>query len=151
MTVISDVKKALEAAVHVEDRGRLHWFLGLRIRLEEGKVTVDQERYIKTMLEPFSNGSMQTLKNSSSFEFETSDSTEWRRRKGPEDLQKLGWITSVSGQTDEALHHVHGQHSDQTHECTYQSTLDVRKKTSAISSRFKMFKTYSQQKKLVMI
>ena len=70
---------------------------------------------------------MQTPKNSSWFEFETSDSTEWRRRSGPESLQKLGWITSVSGQTDEARCHVHSQHSVQTHEWTYQSTLDVTK------------------------
>ena len=53
MTVISDIKKALEATFHMEDRGRLHWFLGLRIRQEEGKVTVDQDRYIETMLERF--------------------------------------------------------------------------------------------------
>ena len=53
MTVISDVRKALEAAFHMKDRGILHWFLGLRIRGEEGKVTVDQERYIETMLERF--------------------------------------------------------------------------------------------------
>ena len=53
MTVISDIKKALEATFHMEDRGRLHWFLGLRIRQEEGKVTVEQERYIETMLERF--------------------------------------------------------------------------------------------------
>ena len=46
MTVVSDVKKALEATFHMEDRGRIHWFLGLRIRREEGNVTVDQERYI---------------------------------------------------------------------------------------------------------
>ena len=51
LTVISDVKKALEATFHMEDRGRLRWFLGLRIRQEEGKVTVDRERYIETMLE----------------------------------------------------------------------------------------------------
>ena len=53
MTVISDVKKALESTFHMEDRGRLHWFLGLKIRREDGKVTVDQERYIETMLERF--------------------------------------------------------------------------------------------------
>ena len=53
MTVISDVKKALEATFHLEDSGKLHWFLGLRIRQEEGKVTVDQERYIETTLERF--------------------------------------------------------------------------------------------------
>ena len=53
MTVVSDVKKAPEATFHMEDRGKLHWFLGLRIRREEGKVTVDQERYIETMLERF--------------------------------------------------------------------------------------------------
>ena len=53
MTVISDVKKALEATFHMEDRGRLDWFLILRIRQEEGKVTVNQERYIETMLQRF--------------------------------------------------------------------------------------------------
>ena len=53
MTVISDVKKALEATFIMEDRGRLHWFLGLRIRQEEGKVRVQQERYTETMLERF--------------------------------------------------------------------------------------------------
>ena len=31
MAVISDVKKALEVTFHMEDRGRLHWFLGLGI------------------------------------------------------------------------------------------------------------------------
>ena len=53
MTVISDVKKALEATSRMEDRGKLHWFLGLNIRREEVKVTVDPERYIETMLERF--------------------------------------------------------------------------------------------------
>ena len=53
MTVISDVKRALEATFHMEDRGRIHWFLGLKIRREECKVTVDQERYKETMLERF--------------------------------------------------------------------------------------------------
>ena len=48
MTVISDVKKALEATFDMEDRGRLHRFLGLKIRQEEGKVTFDRERYIET-------------------------------------------------------------------------------------------------------
>ena len=53
MTVIYDVNKALEATFHMEGRGRLHWFLGHRIRQEEGKVTVDQERYTETRLERF--------------------------------------------------------------------------------------------------
>ena len=53
MTVISDVIKALEATFHMEDIGRLQWFLSLRIRREEGKITVDQQRYIETELERF--------------------------------------------------------------------------------------------------
>ena len=36
----------LEATFHMEDRGRLHWFLGLRTIRDEGKVTVDHKRYI---------------------------------------------------------------------------------------------------------
>ena len=53
MTVTSDVKKALEATFHIKDGGRLPWFLGLRIRREEGKVTVDQQRFKETILERF--------------------------------------------------------------------------------------------------
>ena len=53
MTVVSDVKKVLEATFQLEDRGRIHLFLGLRIKREEDKVAVDQERYRETMLERF--------------------------------------------------------------------------------------------------
>ena len=65
MTVISNVEKALQATFHMENRGRLHWFLGLKIRREEGKVTVHQERYIQTMLERFQmlNLKLQTAHN----------------------------------------------------------------------------------------
>ena len=38
------------------------------------------------------------------------------------------------------------QDSLQTNECTYQSTLAMRKTTSVISSRFKRFKAYLQKK-----
>ena len=39
--------------------------------------------------------------------------------------QMLGWITSISGQTDEARNHDHSHHSVQTHERTCQSTLAI--------------------------
>ena len=129
MTVMSDVKKALDATFHMEDRERLHWFLGLRTRQDQGKVTIDQD-------------ADQCKPSRTPADFNLKLQTERRRRSGPEDLQRLGWITSVTGETDEAIYHVHSQHSVQTHECTYQSTLDVQKTTSAISSRFKRFKTY---------
>ena len=51
MTVISDVKKTLPATFHIEDRGTLYWFWGLRIRREEGKVTINPKRCIETILE----------------------------------------------------------------------------------------------------
>ena len=35
----------------MEDRGPLHWFLGLRVTSADGNVTLDQERYIETRLE----------------------------------------------------------------------------------------------------
>ena len=53
MTVISGFKRLLEPTIHIEGRRRLHWFVGLRIRREKGKVKVDPERYIETMLERF--------------------------------------------------------------------------------------------------
>ena len=116
MTVISDVKKALEATIHMKDRVKQRWFLVSRIRQEEGKVTDDQERTLhRDDSWAVSNGSMQNLKKSSQFEFKISDSTERRRRSGSKDLMKFGWITSSSDQTEEARHDVHSQHSVQTH------------------------------------
>ena len=53
MAVISYIKKALEATFYMEDRGRLHWFLGLRMRQRKGKATVDQKRYKEIMIERF--------------------------------------------------------------------------------------------------
>ena len=53
MKVTSYVKKALVATFHKVDRGRLHQFLGQRIRWEEGKVAVDQSYYIETRHERF--------------------------------------------------------------------------------------------------
>ena len=98
MTVICDVKKTREANFHMKDRGKIHLFLGLSIKREEGKVTVNQERFKEALHERF--GSMQTLKNYSQFDFETPDSTERRRRCGSKDLQSLGWITSISDQAE---------------------------------------------------
>ena len=139
-TMVCDVKKALETTLHMEDRGRSHWFLGRKIRREEGESHSRPRTVTENNAWAVSNVSMQTLKKCSWFKHETSDSSEWRRRTGSKDLQKLDWITSVSGQTGEARHH--SQHSVQTLECTYQSILTMRKTTSAISSKLKRFKTY---------
>ena len=72
--------------------------------------------------------------------FKTSDSTERRLRKMSKDLSKPGWITSVSGRTEEVRPHVHSQNSVQTR--SVQSKVAMRKTTSVISSRFKRFKTF---------
>ena len=54
----------------MEDRGGLHWFLGLRIRREEGKVTVDQERYIEALLELLQMDQGKTSSNSADLNLE---------------------------------------------------------------------------------
>ena len=128
ITMVSNVKIALEAKFYMKDRRRI------RIRHNEGKCTVDQKRYTEPMREWFSNVSMQNHKYFSWFEFETSESSEWRQRTGSKNLKKLGWITSVSDQTDEARHQVYNQHSVQTHICTYQSPMAMQKMTAVKSS-----------------
>ena len=80
MTVISDIEKALEATFHMEDRWSLHWFLGLRIRLEEEKVTVDKERYIETKLERFQIDQCKTSRTPDDLNLKASDSTERIRK-----------------------------------------------------------------------
>jgi hypothetical protein len=37
----------------MDDRDTLHWFLGMRILRSENMITIDQERYIESVLEQF--------------------------------------------------------------------------------------------------
>ena len=139
MTVISDVKKALEATFHMDERGKLHWFLGLRIRQEKGKVTVDQERYIETMLERFQMDQCKTSRTPAELNLKLQTA-----QNGDEEVNQKIYRSLVGSLLYLARHHVHSQHSVQAHERTYHSTLAMLKTTSAISSRFKRFKTYTK-------
>ena len=85
MTVISDVKKALEATFHMEDRGRLHWFLGLKIRREESKVTVDQESYIETILKRMDQCNPSRTPADLNLKFQTA-------KNGDEDVRSLLYL-----------------------------------------------------------
>ena len=37
----------------MDDRGKLEWFLGLQVSQENNKVTLDQEKYIESVIEKF--------------------------------------------------------------------------------------------------
>ena len=143
MTVISDVKKALEATFHMEDRGRLHSFLGLRIRQEEGEVTVDQERYIETMLERFQMDQCKPSRTPADLNLKLQTA-----HNGDEEVNQrfyrslVGSLLYLAKQTRPDIMCRHSQLSVQAHGRTYQSTLAMRKTISAIYSKFKRFKTY---------
>ena len=51
--VVNAIKSLLEKSFKMDDRGELHWFLGMRILRSEDKITVDQEKYIENLLEQF--------------------------------------------------------------------------------------------------
>ena len=42
--VVDTIKSLLEDNFKMDDRGELHWFLGMRIIKSEDKITVDQEK-----------------------------------------------------------------------------------------------------------
>ncbi len=48
--VIDAIKSMLKENFKMDDRGTLHWFLGIQILRSEGKITVDQEKYIESVL-----------------------------------------------------------------------------------------------------
>ena len=130
MTVISDVKKALEAIFHMEDRGRLHWFLALRIRQEEGNDTVNQERYIEKMLERSQMDQCKRPPADLNLKLQTAQNGE---KEGDQRVYRslVGSLLYLAKQTRPDI-----MFTVQTHECTYQLTLDVRKTSSATSSWF---------------
>ena len=142
LTVVSDVKKALEATFHMEDRGRLHWFLGLRIRREEGKVTVDQERYIETMLERFQMDQCKPSRTPADLNL-----TLQTTQNGDEELDQriyrslVGSLLYLAKQTRPDIMFTVNILSRHMNPHTNQHWM-CGKTTSAISSRFKRFKTY---------
>lgn len=51
--VVNGNKSMLEKNFKMDDRGELHWFLGMRILRSGDKITVDQEKYIENVLDQF--------------------------------------------------------------------------------------------------
>ena len=51
--IIDEIQSLLEKNFKMDDRGELHWFLGMRILRSEDGITVDQEKYIANVLKQF--------------------------------------------------------------------------------------------------
>ncbi len=51
--VIDAIKSMLKGNLKMDDRGILHWFLGVQILRSEEKIAVDQEKYIESVLSQF--------------------------------------------------------------------------------------------------
>ncbi len=51
--VIDAIKSMLKENFKMDDRGTLHWFLGMQILRSEDKITADQEKYIESVLSQF--------------------------------------------------------------------------------------------------
>ncbi|CAB4033849.1 Hypothetical predicted protein [Paramuricea clavata] len=50
---INEIKSMLNENFKMDDRGDLNWFLGMQILLSHDKITVDQTKYIETVLQEF--------------------------------------------------------------------------------------------------
>ena len=51
--IIDAIKSMLKENFKMDDRDTLHWLLGMRILRSENMITIDQERYIESVLEQF--------------------------------------------------------------------------------------------------
>ena len=51
--IIDTIKSLPKKNFKINDRGELHWFLGIRILRSKDKTTVDQEKYIENVLKQF--------------------------------------------------------------------------------------------------
>ena len=47
------LKKTLEGKFKMDDRGKLEWFLGMQVSQENDNVTLDQEKFIESVIEKF--------------------------------------------------------------------------------------------------
>ena len=50
---VKEINSMLNENFKMDDRGALNWFLGMQIQRSHDKITVDQTRYIETVLEQF--------------------------------------------------------------------------------------------------
>ena len=53
LEAIEELKKTFETKFKIDDRGKLEWFLGLQIKEDSERITLDQETYIESALEKF--------------------------------------------------------------------------------------------------
>ena len=140
MTLISDVKKAREATFHMEDRGRLYWFVGLRIRWEEVKVTIDQERFIETKLERIQMHHCKPSRSPADLNLKLQKAQNEDQEVDQTIYRSLfGSLLYLAKQTRPDIIFTVNILSRHMNAPT-QSTLTMRKTTSAISSRLKKFK-----------
>ena len=50
---VNEIKSMLNENFKMDDRGDLKWFLGMQILQSHDKITVDQKKYIETVLQQF--------------------------------------------------------------------------------------------------
>ena len=50
---VNEIKSMLNENFKMDDRGALNWFLGMQILRSHDKITVDQKKYIETVLQQF--------------------------------------------------------------------------------------------------
>ena len=86
----------------MDDRGTLHWFLGMQILRSENMITIDQERYIESVLEQFNMSDCKPMATPGEVNVKLVKASREYELVNPnsEVISKSSWIPSIHWETN---------------------------------------------------
>ncbi len=107
---VNEIKSMLNENFKMDDRGVLNWFLGMQILRSHDKITVDQKKYIETVLQQFNMSDCKAVATPGEVNLKLVKSNEERKLVDPKLYRSLvGYLLLIGKQTRPDILHIVNQ------------------------------------------
>ena len=107
---VNEIKSILNETFKMDDRGVLNWFLGMQILRSNDKITVDQKKYIETVLQEFNMNECKAVATPGEVNLKLVKSNEEKKLVDPKLYRSLvGSLLFIGKQTRPDILHVVNQ------------------------------------------
>ena len=107
---VNEIKSMLNENFKMDDRGDLNWFLGMQILRSHDKITVDQKKYIETVLQQFNMSDCKAVATPGEVNLKLVKSNEEQKLVDPELYRSLlGSLLFIDKQTRLDILHIVNQ------------------------------------------
>ena len=107
---VNEIKSMLNENFRMDGRGDLNWFLGMQILRSQDKITVDQKKYIETVLQQFNMSDCKAVATPEEVNLKLVKSNEEQKLVDPELYRSLvGSLLFIGKQTRPDILHIVNQ------------------------------------------